>query len=115
MELSKGITRVTIEGFFDIRSRGPVMGYPWGPRGGPKILKFFFHFFSFFSTGIVLRRSKSLVKVLIGPSYGHFELFGSSKLRISPSGFSEISAFSLTKQFLNMIIIKQRVIYHFLK
>ena len=31
---SKGISRVTIEGFFDIRSGGPDMGYPWGPRGG---------------------------------------------------------------------------------
>ena len=42
-----GITRVTIEGFLDIRSRGPDMGYPRGPRREPKNLKFFFYLIFF--------------------------------------------------------------------
>ena len=45
---SKGISRVTIEGFFDIRSGGPDMGYPWGPRRGPDFLKKFFSIFFIF-------------------------------------------------------------------
>ena len=71
MELSKGITRVTIEGFFDIRSRGPVMGYPWGPIGGPKILKIFFDFFLLFPTGIAFRRVKSLEKMINNALFVH--------------------------------------------
>ena len=38
-----------MEGFLEIRSGGPDMGYPRGPEGGPKILKnFFLIFFLFF-------------------------------------------------------------------
>ena len=49
MQPPLGITRGIIEGFFDIWSGGPDMGYPWDPRRGPKILKFYFlDFFTFF-------------------------------------------------------------------
>ena len=40
------------------------MGYPWGPIGGPKILKIFFDLFLLFPTGIAFRRVKSLEKMI---------------------------------------------------
>ena len=44
-----GITRGFIEGFLEIRSGGPNMGYPRKPRRGQKILKkFFSNFFILF-------------------------------------------------------------------
>ena len=52
---SKGISRVTIEGFFDIRSGGPDMGYPWGPRGAKFFEKNFFDFFHFFQHELLLK------------------------------------------------------------
>ena len=49
MEPPEGIIRGITEGFLDIRSGGLDVGYPWGPRGRPKILKIFFlNFFSCF-------------------------------------------------------------------
>ena len=45
-----GITRGFIEGFLEIQSGGPDMGYPRRPGGGPKILEiFFFDFFTYFN------------------------------------------------------------------
>ena len=45
----RGVTRGFIEGFLEIRSRGPDVGYLGSPRGRPKILKkIFFDFFIFF-------------------------------------------------------------------
>ena len=38
----KGITRVITEGFLDIRSMGPDMGYPLGAVRGAKIFEIFF-------------------------------------------------------------------------
>ena len=78
----KGITRVITEGFLDIRSMGPDMGYPLGAGRGAKNFENLFSIFLFFSTGMAFRRSKSLVKVIIGPSCGHFGLFGPSRLQM---------------------------------
>ena len=45
-----GITRGFIEGFLEIRSGGPDIGYPRGPGGRAKNLeKFVFDFFIYFN------------------------------------------------------------------
>ena len=45
----RGVIRGIVEGFLEIRSGGPDMGYPWGLRGGAKFFeKFVFDFFIFF-------------------------------------------------------------------
>ncbi len=41
MGYPRGVTRGFIEGFLEIRSGDPDVGYLGSPRGGPKILKFF--------------------------------------------------------------------------
>ena len=76
MRPPRGITRWITEGFLDIRSGGPDMGYPRSPRGGPKILKICFPIFSSFSTGMGTLSSKSLVYVKISASFSHFNVQG---------------------------------------
>ena len=76
MRPPRGITRWITEGFLDIRSGGPDMGYPRSPRGGPKILKICFPIFSSFSTGMGTLSSKSLVYVKISASFNHFNVQG---------------------------------------
>ena len=78
MEHPRGIIRGITEGFLDIQSGGQDIQYPWGPKGRPKILKFLLLIFFTFLTVMGFWRSKSLVKVIIGPSYHHFEWFLSS-------------------------------------
>ena len=75
----RGVIWGIVEGFLEIRSGGPDMGYPWGLRGGPNFLKNFFSIFSFFSAGMDFWRSKSLIKVKTNPSFDHFESFGCSE------------------------------------
>ena len=110
MQPPLGITRGIIEGFFDIWSGGPDMGYPWDPRRGPKILKNFFSIFLLFLTEIVDRRSNSLVKVKINPPIDHFLCF--TCLRIERVGGWLVDYMSLKpSKALKMTI--RRIIYHF--
>ena len=75
-----GITRGFIEGFLEIRSGGPDMGYPRRPGGGPKILKKLFSTFSFISTGMGSESFNSLVYAKISPSFNHFNVQGARKV-----------------------------------
>ena len=63
----RGVTRGFIEGFLEIRSRGPDVGYLGSPRGRPKILKIFFFELSFFFTGMGSRSFESLIYAKISP------------------------------------------------
>ena len=78
-----GITRGFIEGFLEIRSGGPDMGYPRGPGGGPKILKNFFSIFLFISTGMGSESFNSLVNAKISPSFNHFNVQGARKVGLN--------------------------------
>ena len=50
------VTRGFIEGFLEIRSGDPDLGYLGSPRGGPKILKFFcLDFFIFLDGNVYLK------------------------------------------------------------
>ena len=52
----RGVTRGFIEGFLEIRSGDPDLGYLGSPRGGPKILKFFcLDFFIFLDGNVHLK------------------------------------------------------------
>ena len=52
----RGVTRGFIEGFLEIRSGDPDLGYLGSPRGGPKILKFFcLDFFIFLDGNVYLK------------------------------------------------------------
>ena len=44
----RGVIRGIVEGFLEIRSGGPDMGYPWASGGAKFFGKFFFRFFHFF-------------------------------------------------------------------
>ena len=68
----KGITRVITEGFLDIRTMGPDMGYPRNAGRGAKNSQNFFHFLSFFSSGMAFKMFKLLLKVIIKPPFDHF-------------------------------------------
>ena len=47
----RGVIRGIVEGFLEIRSGGPDMGYPWASGGGQIFWKNFFPIFSFFFDG----------------------------------------------------------------
>ncbi len=83
MGLPMGITRGFIEGFLEIRSGCPDMGYPRGPGGGPKILKNLFSIFSFISTGMGSECFDSLVHAQISPSFNHFNVQGARKVGLN--------------------------------
>ena len=75
-----GITRGFIEGFLEIRSGSPDMGYPRGPGGGPKILEKFFLIFLFISPGMGSQSFNSFVYAKISPSFNHFNVQGALKV-----------------------------------
>ena len=76
----RGVTRGFIEGFLEIRSGGPDMGYPRKTGEGPKILKIFFFTFSFISIGMGSESFNSLVYAKISPSFNHFNVQGARKV-----------------------------------
>ena len=78
-----GITRGFIEGFLEIRSGGPDMGYPRGPGGGPKIFIDFLSIFLFISTGMGSESFNSLVYAKISPSCNHFNVQGARKVGLN--------------------------------
>ena len=73
MEPPEGITQGITEGFLDIRPGGLDVGYPWGPRGRPKILKkIVSDFFTFFVRNRFYKVQFAR-KVKINLPMGHFE------------------------------------------
>ena len=75
MRPPRGITRWIVEGFLEIRSRSPAMGYPWNPQGVPNLLKNFFPIFQRKFTEMRHWMSNSLIIVRISPLLNHFQRF----------------------------------------